>query len=386
MVRKVAIVGYKQTQHTSESPASRERMVYELIKSFFEEMGINRGTIDTFVLCSNDFQDGRTISEVFMVPRIGAYMKDETKVDSDGINACYYALMRILSGNYDTALIVGYGMGGSEFLGPMIINHMLDPIYERQVGLINEISAAALQAQAYMHKYGMTEEQLAKIAAKDLRNAARNPHAVRKLAGITAEDVLKSRLLYSPLRELHTYPPTDGACVVMLASEEKAKELTNKPVWILGVGSCQETYYLGDRDLTRSHSLQRAAQQAYQMAKIRRPAREVSFAELHTNFASQQPIFAEALGLYPEGSGGNIIDKGESEVTGRIPLNPSGGPLGANPFTACGLIRITEAAAQLRGEAGENQVDQPRIAVAHGQVGICAQHNTVFVLGRDATG
>jgi acetyl-CoA C-acetyltransferase len=263
----------------------------------------------------------------------------------------------------------------------MIIHHMLDPIYERQLGLINEVSAAALQAQAYMKKYKMTEEQLAKIAVKNLRNASRNPYALRKLASVTANDVLNSRPLYSPIRELHTYPATDGACVVMLAAEEKAKELTDKPVWVLGVANCQETYYLGERDLTQSISLKLAAAKAYKMAKIRKPANEVSFAELHTTFASQEPIFAEALGLYPKGSGGKVIKKGDSEITGKLPLNPSGGPLGANPFTVCGLIRIAEACAQLRGEAGENQVQDPRIAVAHGQVGICAQHNTVFVLG-----
>jgi acetyl-CoA C-acetyltransferase len=312
-------------------------------------------------------------------------MKDETKVDSDGINSIHYGLMRILSGNYDTALIVGYAMGGSEFPGHMIINHMLDPIYERQLGLINEISAAALQAKVYMKKHRMTEEQLAKIAAKNLKNASRNPYALRKMAGVTSADVLSSRLLYSPLRELHTYPATDGACVLMLAAEEKAKELTDKPVWIRGVANCQETYYLGERDLTQSVSLKLAAAKAYKMAKIRKPASEVNLAELHTTFASQEPIFAEALGLYPKGSGGKVIDKGDSEITGRIPLNPSGGPLGANPFTVCGIIRVAEACAQLRGEAGENQVKDPKIAVAHGQVGICAQHNTVFVLGNSPT-
>ncbi len=381
MRRNVAVVGYKQTVHTAQSEVSRERMVYELVKSFYREMGITRDDIDTFVLCSNDFQDGRTISEVYMVPRIGAYMKDETKVDADGINAVMYALMRILSGTYETALVVGYGMGGSEFPGPMIFNHMLDPIYERQLGLLNEMSAAALQASAYMAKYGLSEMQLSKIAAKNLKNASNNPYAVRKLPQVSVEDVMSSRLLYSPLRELHMYPPTDGACVLMLASEQKARQLTEKPVWILGVGTCQETYYIGERDLTTSVSLRLAAKQAYKMAKIRKPAEQIDLAELHTNFASQEPIFAEALGLYGKGSGGRVIDAGASEITGEIPLNPSGGPLGAHPFTACGIIRIAEACAQLRGEAGPNQVKDPKIAVAHGQTGICAQHNTVFVLG-----
>jgi len=232
-----------------------------------------------------------------------------------------------------------------------------------------------------MERYGLTEPQLARIAAKNLRNAGANPLALRRMSEATEQDVLDSRPLYSPIHELHTYPPTDGACVVMLAAEEKAKALTDRPVWVLGVGSCQETYYLGDRDLATSVSLRLAGEKAYAMAGINAPEKEVSFAELHTNFASQEPIFAESLGLFPEGSGGQVIDAGESEINGRLPLNPSGGPLGANPFTACGLVRIAEAAAQLRGEAGPHQVSDPRIGVAHGQIGFCAQHNTVFVLG-----
>jgi len=381
MNRKVAIVGTQQTPHTSDCGVSRERLVFDMMTSFFGKMGITPGDVGTFVLCCNDFQDGRTISEVFMIPRVGAYMHDQTKVDSDGANALLYALMRILSGSYDTAVVVAYGLGGSEFSGPSVLHHALDPIYERQRGLVNDISAAALQAGAYMGRHGLTESQLARIAAKNLRNAALNPLALRRLHGATEQDVLASRPLYSPLHELHTYPPTDGACVVMLAAEEKAEALTDRPVWIRGVGSCQETYYLGDRDLAVSSSLRLAGEKAYAMAGIRDPDREVSFAELHTTFASQEPVFAEALGLYPEGSGGQVIDAGDSEIHGRLPLNPSGGPLGANAFTACGLVRVAEAAEQLRGGAGPHQVPDPCIGVAHGQVGLCAQHNTVFVLG-----
>lgn len=381
MERNVAIVGYKQTKHMEKSEVSRERMMYELVQSLFKELGITQDDIDTFVMCSNDFQDGRTISEVYMIPWVGAYMKDQTKVDSDGANACIYGLMRILSGNYNTALIIGYGMGGSEFRNQLIMNYILDPLYERQLGLINEISAAALQAKSYMNKFGLTEEQLAKIASKALRNSAKNENALRRDSDVTSDAVLNSRPLYLPIRELHTYPPTDGGCVVLLAAEERAKELTDSPVWIRGAANCQETYYIGERDLTRSESVRMAGEKAYKMAGIKDPSKDIDLAELSTKFASEEPIFSDALGLSEEGSGGNVIEEGLSEIDGSMPVNPSGGPLGANPFTACGLIRIIEAARQLRGEAGDNQVKDPKTAIAHGQIGICAQHNAVLVLG-----
>lgn len=380
MARNVAIVGWKQTKHSADYGASRERMVFELVKSLLADVGITKDEVDTFVLCCNDFQDGRTISEVFPVAWIGAYMKDQTKVDADGSDASFYALMRILSGNYDTALVIGWAMGGSEFRNQSIMGYTLDPIYERQLGLINELSASALQAKAYMLKYGLTEQQLAAYAAKNLRNAAKNPCALRQLPDATPSKILESKPLYSPLRELHGYPATDGACAILLAAEEKARQWSDRPVWIRGAATCQDTYYFGDRDFVRVDSMRKAAARAYKMAGVKNPSKEINVAEIHSTFVSQEPIFAEALELFPEGSGGKVIEEGQSEIGGRICINASGGPQGANPFTATGLIRIAEAAAQVAGKAGEHQHKGAKSAVAHGQTGICGQHNTVFIL------
>lgn len=383
MDREIAIVGYRQTQHAEKSKYPRERMCYELVKSLLQSLKITPNEIDTFILCSNDFQEGRTISEVYMVHWVGAYMKDQTKVDSDGASACVYGMMRILSGNYQTALVLAYGMGGSEFRPHRIQEHTLDPIYDRQLKLVNEISAAALQARSYMAKSKMTEEDLAGFAVKSLRNAAKNPFALRKNPDATAGDVLASRPLYTPLRELHGYPPTDGACAILLAAKDRARELTDQPVWIRGVGMNQDTYYIGERNLANVDSLKKAAQRAYKMAGIQDPAKKIGVAEIHSSYVSQEPIFAEAMGLFPKNSGPAVLKRGASEIDGRLPVNPSGGPQGANPYTACGLIRIAEACAQLRGEAEGHQVKKtPAFALAHGQIGLCAQHNTVIVLSR----
>ena len=117
------------------------------------------------------------------------------------------------------------------------------------------------------------------------------------------------------------------------------------------------------------------------MAKLNNPSKNISLAEIHTNFASEEPIFAEALGLFPEGSGPKIINNRTSSRDGRLPVNPSGGPLGAHPFNATGLVRLVEAASQLRGEAGLLQVKKARSALIHAQEGVCAQHNIVGILG-----
>jgi acetyl-CoA C-acetyltransferase len=383
MDRKVAIVGQAQTKHAEDIGMPRERMLFELVKGLFGQLGVTRHDIDTFVLCSNDFQVGRTISNVFEDTPVGAYMKDETKVEMDGLMATTYAATRILSGIYDTALVVAHGLGGSEFRPYLIMDYQLNPTYDRQLGLLNELSTAALQARSYMDKYGMTGAQLDMIAARLLSNAAKNPCALQSKADATLEYVAGSEYLFEPLRKLHCYPFTDGACALLLASAEKAKDLTDNPVWIAGMGDSIESYYIGERDLFRSCSAKLAAERAYKMAGVSNPKSQIDLAEVNIKFAHQEPIICEALGLFPEGSGGEVADKGLSDIDSEMPVNPSGGGLGAYPFSAAGAICVAECFRQLTGSAGDAQVANAGTAVAHGQDGFCAQHNAVIVLSRE---
>lgn len=383
MEKKVAIVGQAQTKHSKDIGMPRERMLFELVKGLFGQFGITRHDIATFVLCSNDFQTGRTISNVFEDTPVGAYMKDETKVEADGVMAVTYAATRILSGIYDTALVVSNSLGGSEFRPYLIMDYQLNPTYDRQLGLLNELSTAAFQARSYMDKYNMTDHQLDMIAARLLRNAAKNPNALQAKADATPEYVAGSEYLYEPLRKLHCYPFTDGACALLLASAEKAKDLTDNPVWIAGMGDSTESYYLGERELFRSRSSRLAAERAYKMAGISDPAGQIDFAEISARFAHQEPIICEALGLFPEGSGGAVAEQGLSEIDGEMPVSPSGGALGAYPFSAAGAICVAECFRQLAGSAGDAQVANAGTAVAHGQDGFCAQHNAVMVLSRE---
>jgi acetyl-CoA C-acetyltransferase len=193
--------------------------------------------------------------------------------------------------------------------------------------------------------------------------------------------VAASAQYYEPLRELHCYPPTDGGCAILLASEEKAKELTDKPVWIKGMGMSTETYYLGERDLFKSVSAAQAAKKAYELAGVKKPEKDIDIAEISALFAHQEPLLAEALGLMDEGKADKAYKDGVTAIDGKLPLNPSGGALGGHPVSVTGALRMVEAARQLRGEAGDNQVKKAELAVVHGQDGACAQQNAVLVLG-----
>lgn len=360
---------------------TRERLTFDLCKGLLDDLGIDRHAVGTFIFCSNDFMDGRTISHVFLAPPAGAYMKDLSKVEMDGLNAMTYASMGILSGQYETALVFALGLTGSQASPYLYIDYTLDPTYDRQLKLLNELSAAALEANSYLAKQGYARELLDEVAAKDLTNAALNPKQARRIDGVDRGMVANSNFLYEPLRELHCYPPTDGACAMLLASEKKVAELTDKPVWIMGIGRSTDNYYLGDRDLSTSVSASQAAERAYAMAGIKDPRKELDFAEVSSIFAHQEPLLAEAMGLIEEGTAAGAYQGGDTAIEGKAPINPSGGPLGGHPICASGLIRAAEAALQLRGEAGKNQVKKADVALVHGQDGMCAQQNAVVVLG-----
>jgi acetyl-CoA C-acetyltransferase len=380
MDKNVAIVGYR-IQSAPDLVTSRERLTFELTRGLFDDLGIERTDVDTTIIDSNDFMDGRTISNVFLDPPAGVYMRDESKVEMDATNAVIYACMRILSGQYKTALVVSLALTGFQVSPYLYIEYTLNPTYERQMNLLNEINAAAFQAHSYLGKFGYSEALLDSISAQALANAALNPNQSRRISGIDKGRVAASPMYYEPLRELHCYPPTDGGCAVLLASEEKAKDLTDKPVWIKGLGMSTETYYLGERKLYTSRSAAEAAQRAYELAGVKKPQKDIDLAEISALFAHQEPLLAEALGLLDEGKADKAYADGKTAISGELPLNPSGGALGGHPVSVTGMMRMVEAARQLRGEAGDNQVEKAELAVVHGQDGVCAQQNAVLVLG-----
>jgi len=380
MFRKVAIVGWGMSELAPAIEDSRTNMIFDVTRSTMEKYGVPRDDLDTVVMCSNDFYDGHTISNVFTVEASAAYLKDETKVEQDGVHAMIYAAMRIASGVHEVAMVVAYSKG-SEFEPSAAMAAQLDPCIDRQYLFLNDIALAAFQARAALDSRKLREDVLARVAAKNLGNALKNPVAKARDYGVSVDDIKDSDMLFDPLRKLTVYPVTDGCCVMIMASEEAVNKYTDKPVWIKGMGLNQEAYNLWQRDLTRSKSCEAAAKKAYDLAGIKDPAKEIGVAEVSEMFAHQEIMFSEALGLCPEGQGAKMLDSGRSAMKGELPVNPSGGALAACAFNATGLVRAAEAAMQLKGEAGDHQVDGVKLAVAHGQCGPAAQNNAAVVLG-----
>jgi acetyl-CoA C-acetyltransferase len=384
MTERVGIVAVAQTKyHRNRADVNEGELAYEAIKQVLEETGLkfahDGSGIDASVTCCQDFWDGRTIASLNVASYVGAHHSDEDRVAGNSLNALYCAFARILSGLQDIILVVSH-CKESQSDKNLIENAALDPAFLRILGL-DFLTAAALQARRYMYKYGITAEQCARVAVKNRGNAKKNPFAQEPL-DITVEDVLGSKMLVSPIRQLDTKPTSDGACVMILAREKKAKKLAKKPIWILGVSNCHETHYLGERDLAECDALVSAADKAYKMAGIADPVKELDLVELSEEYSYQELLWMEGLGLCGRSEAGKMIDAGVTQLGGQLPVNPSGGMLSGNPPIVAGMARVAEAVLQLRGEAGERQVPGAKMALAHGVDGSCGQQQGVMILGK----
>jgi len=378
MTEKVAIVGCYQTGYgTGDETHSLPDLVFNCASRLLGQHGLERTDIDLTVIACDDLKDGRSISSMVTAAPAGAMLQEFMKIQGGGAFALAHAYMSIRAAVCDLALVIGWSKV-SEAPYDRVACMSLDPIYLRPV--LDELSCKGLQAQRYKSKYGITEEQAALVTVKNRANACNNPFAhLREKVGI--EDVLASELIASPIRRLNNSTISDGACAVLLASESKAREF-EKPVFIRGVGWNTDAYQMGDRELGELASLRKASGMAYKMAGIHAPLGEIDLAEVFEVSSYHELMIYEALGFCPMGEGGRFIEQGQSQLNGRLPVNPSGGSISTNPLNASGLTKVAECYLQLNGEADGRQVKGANVALAHDTQGIACQQNCVVILSR----
>ncbi len=348
-MRDVAIVSFAQLPSVRDSGAADEpELVQPVTSEAMSKVGLTQDDIGFTCSGSSDYLVGRPFSFVAAVDGLKAWPPiRESHVEMDGAFALYEAWVRLLHGDIDTALVFSFGKCS---LGPMpdVMNLQNDPYYVQPLGL-DAISAAALQAQALLDARKATERDFAEVAVRNRKNAKDNPNAQIK-GDFTVEAILEEPYISSPLRKSFCPPLSDSAAAVVLASGDKARELTKNPAWIRGIDHRIEVSGLGQRDLTTSTSARLAAEKAG-VGKGK-----VDIAELHAPFAPQELILREAMGL---GDG--------------VSINPSGGALAANSVMTAGLIRFGEAAQRVLDGSAQR-------AVAHATSGPCLQQNLVAVL------
>jgi acetyl-CoA acetyltransferase len=349
-MRDVAIVSFAQSAKAREQRNEIE-ILMPVVREAVKASGLPRTEIDFTCSGSSDYLQGQSFAFVGALDAVGAWPPiKESHVEMDGAWALYEAWIKIQTGDVDSALVYSFGKSSpgdiAEVLALQLDPYTVTPLWP------DAHSLAAIQARAFLEATGKSERELAQVAARSLRNAVGNPHAV--VSGeFDVEKLLAEPCVVSPLRAHDLPPVTDGASALVMVAGERARRLCKRPVWIRGIDHRIEPQSLGARELARSASTEIAG------AKAGVHKGKIDLAELHAPYSHQELILRAALGL------------GES-----VDVNPSGGALASHPLMAAGLVRIGEAAQRLMNRDGDR-------AVAHATQGPCLQQNLVCVLEGD---
>ena len=304
MHERVAIVGIGCTGFRSTTPEqSYKEMVYEAAMRAYNDAGVDpRRDVDSFVTVAEDFHEGTSIFDEYTPDQIGGALKSVHTITGDGLHGIATAYMLIRTGQFDVVAVEGHSKASNIKTLPEVTAYAQDPILNRPLKF-NSHFIAGLEMNRYLFESGSTPEQCAAVVVKNKFNALKNPVAAYG-ADLTIEDVLSGPLLSWPLGARETAEHADGAIVMVLASEEKASALTNKPIWILGSGWSNDSPSLEYRDWSHAIYTEVAARIAYRQAGINNPLEAIDIVEVDDLYAYKELQSLEALGFCREGEAG----------------------------------------------------------------------------------
>ncbi|GAA2089202.1 thiolase [Pseudolysinimonas kribbensis] len=375
---EIAIVGIAELAEPAgdRSPAG---FMAEAARAAILDAGVRKDQIDgLFTTTPYYYAPSLTFAEYFgLTPRYS----DSTVIGGCSFEAYLgHAAAAITAGLCDYALIA-YGstqrtdrgalMSGSEWLE-----------YERPYGMLHPISPIGLIANRHMHEFGTTPEQFAQVAVAAREWSARNPRAPHRDRVLTVDDVLGSPMISTPVHRLDCCLVTDGAAALVVTSAERARDLPNDPVYVLGAGEAADHRNItGMPDLTTTRARD-SARRAYEMAGL--GPDDIDVAEVYDAFTMSLLVLLEDLGFCAKGEGGAFVESGAIRPGGALPLNTNGGGLSFVHPGMLGAFLLTEAVQQLRGSAGDRQVAGARTALAHGMGFTLGGHASVVLGGADA--
>ena len=383
MSRRVAIVGIGCSGfRTTSTDLSYREMIFEAATKCYEDAGgIHPQSIDSFVASSEDFMEGISISDEYVPDQLGAVLKPVHTITGDSLQGLASAVMQIMGGQQEVVAASAFSKVSNLSHYEHVAAYATDPAYIRPLHE-NPYFIAGLEMNRYLYESGATREQCAAVVVKNRYNALINPRAVYG-AKISIKDVISAPPLSEPLCDLDVSGHLDGAIVLLLASEEKAHELSDKPIWIKGLGWATDTPNLDSRieGLGGAVYARLAAKKAYAMAGIKTPYKEIDFAEIDDTFSYKELQHLEELQLCGSGEAGKLLELGCFAAGGDLPVNISGGSLGFGYLhEANGLQRILEVVLQLRGEAGKRQLPDPETGLAFAWRGIPTATGSAVIL------
>jgi acetyl-CoA C-acetyltransferase len=404
-MRNVGIIGigYTPVFVSKRKDVNIAEMISEAVDNCFANTGLGPKDIDAIVFGNMHTFEGVNMPHLWAADHIASLGKPVMRIatgGSTGMTAVHAGYYHIASGLHDVVLVVSFekqSEGDSQvgligIITPELMTMLqagIDVTGTSGMGAIAGGSAGAIsfQASSFLARTGASIEHIDAMAAMERRNAAKNPYAHLKDPNATAETIAKTPLISYPIRFGHVCPTSDGATAAILASEEKVAELADRAAWILGVGSGASDASAGNilegviTDPAEQMPCRIAAKKAYERAGIEDPKKEIDLVEIYNGFAHQGLMFLDKLGLCEPGEAHKWLDAGELEITGKLPVNASGGVVSTNAIGTSAMNRVTEAALQILGKAGEHQAQKDvHKAVAHGWGGLM-QYVSVTVLG-----
>lgn len=365
--KRVAIVGTGQTFHKSHRPdVNGQELINEAVVAALKDAELTMDDIDAIVIGNMDHFEGINYVDCWSVDGSGAFMRPIIKLTTGGTTGSTLAIggyHMVASGMFEKVLVIGWEKN-SESDTTGAITTAFDPIWDRLV-FAGAIAGLAAEGMAYMTEFGITDKDAARVSVRDRKHACNNPHAqLRK--EVTLEEVFASPMLSDPIHLLDVCPRTDGACAVIMASEDVAEKIAPVPDWIWATANRHTYTYVGDVNLGEIDSMKYAARELFAKGGIKEPRKEIDVIELYQPYSFAGIIWIEAMGIIERGKGSEYIWSGATDMGGEVPINPSGGVIACNPIGATGLIRCAEAALQVMGKADQRQVPDVNLAVSTG--------------------
>jgi acetyl-CoA C-acetyltransferase len=364
--RLTAVIGTGQTKHdTARKDVSIAGLVREAAKRALDDAELTWSDIDAVVIGkAPDTFEGVMMPELYLAEALGAVGKPMMRVHTAGSVGGSTALVAaglVQAGVHERVLTVAFEkQSEGDAMWALAMKIPFQPPLTAGAG-----GYFAPHVRAYIRRSGAPDHVGMLVAVKDRKNALKNPYAHLQLPNISLEEVEKSPMLWEPIRYLETCPSSDGACALVLASEDAAARSPRPPAWVVGTAMRSEPTMFAGRDQVNPQAGRDCAADVFRQAGITDPRAQLDVAEIYVPFSWFEPMWMENLGFAPEGEGWKMTDSGATAIDGDMPINPSGGVLSTNPIGASGMIRFAESAMQVRGTAGEHQIDGARTALGH---------------------
>jgi acetyl-CoA C-acetyltransferase len=366
MKQRAAVLGTGQTHHRSKrTDVSIAGLCREAVDRALADARVARDQIDAVVVGkAPDLFEGVMMPELYLADALGAVGKPLLRVHTAGSVGGATGLIAaslIQAGVHERVLAVAFEkQSESNAMWALSIT----PPFSMPV-LAGAGGYFAPHIRSYIRRSGAPGHVGAMVAAKDRRNGARNPYAHLRQADMTADKVLASPMLWDPVRYDETCPSSDGACAIVLGNQAAAEAAGQPVAWVRATSMRTEPTMFSGKDHVNPRAGADAAAALWEAAGITSPVDQIDAAEIYVPFSWFEPMWLENLGFAAPGQGWRLTESGETEITGSIPVNPSGGVLSSNPIGASGLLRFAESAMQVMGKAGDHQVPGARTALGH---------------------